>query len=63
MTRSFGPKQRTRADKQAAALQFAVLADRTDEEKVEVLMRSYGMREPDAVALVERAKGQGQGHV
>lgn len=57
MTRPYGPKRRTAAEKASAALQFAVMADRTDAEKVEVLMRSYGMREPDAVALVERAKG------
>lgn len=57
MTRSFGPKRRTAADKASAALQFAVMADRSDEDKVAVLVRSYGMREPDAVALVERAKG------
>lgn len=57
MGRTYGAKRRTQAEKNAAALQFAVMADRTDEEKVATLMRSYGMREPDAVALVERAKG------
>lgn len=56
MTRSFGPKRRTAADKASAALQFAVMADRSDAEKVATLVRSYGMTEPQAVALVERAK-------
>lgn len=57
MTRRYGSPKRTAADKATAALQFAVMADRTDAEKVETLMRSYGMSEPDAVALVKRAKG------
>ena len=57
MTRRYSRPTRTAADKASAALQFAVMADRTDEEKVATLKRSYGMSEPDAVALVERAKG------
>ncbi len=57
MTRSYGAKRRTQAEKQSAAFQFAVMSDRTDEEKIATLVRSYGMREPDAVAMVKRAKG------
>lgn len=57
MGRSYGAKRRTQAEKNAAALQFAVMADRTDEEKIATLMRSYGLNEPDAVAMVKRAKG------
>lgn len=57
MTRRYGNPKRTQADKRAAALQFAVMSDRSDEEKVATLMRSYGMREPEAVAMVKRAKG------
>lgn len=54
MTRRYGAKKRTQADKRAAALQFVIMADRTDADKVRALVASYGFTQPEAEAFVAR---------
>lgn len=57
MGRSYGSKQRTRADKQAAAMQLVVLGSRSPEEKAAALVASYGFSRPEAEALVFKHLG------
>lgn len=57
MTRRYGAKKRTKADKQAAALQFVVMSNRRDDEKVRALVASYGFTLPEAEAFVRRYAG------
>jgi hypothetical protein len=54
MTRSFGPKKQTQADKRTAALQLVVLGTRSPEDKIRALVSSYGFSEPDAHAFVAK---------
>jgi hypothetical protein len=57
MARSFGPKTRTRADKQTAAMQLVVMGSRSPEEKAASLVSSYGFSRPEAEALIFKHLG------
>lgn len=53
MTRRYGNKARTKADKRAAALQFVILSDKPASDKVRSLVASYGFTQPQAEAFVK----------
>ena len=57
MTRSYGPKKRTMADKRTAAVQLVILGSRSPEEKAAALVSSYGLTRPEAEALVLKHLG------
>lgn len=57
MSRGYGPKPRTRADKLTAAVQLVVLGSRSPEEKAAALVASYGFTRPEAEALVHKHLG------
>ena len=52
--RRYGNKARSKADKRAAALAFVTLSERSPEEKIETLVRSYGFNEPEAREFVHK---------
>jgi hypothetical protein len=51
-----GKKQMTKADKQLAALQLVQFSQRSRQELIDTLMRSYGFSEPEAIEFVDRNK-------
>lgn len=55
--RRYGNPIRTKKDKRAMALQFVVMSSRTDEEKVQSLVSSYGFTEPEAHEFVRKHSG------
>lgn len=57
MTRRYGNPTRTRADKQAAAVQLVILGSRSPAEKADALVASYGFTRPQAEALVFKHLG------
>lgn len=63
MPRQYGNKARTKADKRAAALQFITWSDKSDAEKVQSLVASYGFREAEAYKFIreQRRKASGFG--
>ena len=49
-----GRKEMTKADKKLAALQLVQFSQRTREELIDTLVRSYGFSEPEATEFVDR---------
>lgn len=58
MTRAYGNKRRTKADKKAAAIAFVTLSNKSDVEKINALVRSYGFRIPEAEELIREVKAR-----
>lgn len=52
--RRYGSPKRTKADKRAAAMAFVIMANKSEAEKIDSLVRSYGFSESDARALVRK---------
>lgn len=61
MTRGYGPKQRTKADKRAAAIGVLLWREKLGEDEVSMLMRSYGQSEPEARRLIAEEKARRAG--
>ena len=49
-----GKKQMTKDDKKLAALQLVQFSQRSREDLIDTLVRSYGFREPEAIEFVDR---------
>jgi hypothetical protein len=52
--RGYGPKRRTKQDVAAAAVMLVVLSDRSREDKIEALVKSYGKPREQAERLVDQ---------